>query len=78
MTRERKENEPDARVVYADIIDLPHHVSTVHPQMPLSARAAQFSAFAALTGYEDVIDETARLTVARYEQDEQDGQDIGD
>ena len=41
---------------YDDIIDLPHHVSKVHPQMPLSARAAQFSPFAALVGYEDVID----------------------
>ena len=63
---------------YDDIIDLPHHVSKVHPQMPLSARAAQFSAFAALTGYEDIIDETARLTIARYEEDGEDGQDIVD
>ena len=55
---------------YDDIIDLPHHVSKVHPQMPPSARAAQFSPFAALTGYEDVIDETARLTVPKRELDE--------
>ena len=47
---------------YSDIIDLPHHVSTVHPQMPMRGRAAQFSPFAALVGYEDVIDETARRT----------------
>ena len=37
---------------YDDIIHLPHHVSTKHPQMALSDRAAQFSPFAALTGHE--------------------------
>ncbi len=47
---------------YDDIIHLPHHVSTKHPQMSLLDRAAQFSPFAALTGYESVIEETARLT----------------
>lgn len=47
---------------YDGIIGLPHHVSSVHPQMPRSARAAQFSPFAALTGYGDAIEETARLT----------------
>lgn len=52
---------------YDDIIDLPHHVSTVHPHMPLHDRAAQFLPFAALTGYEDAIRETERLT------EEQDG-----
>lgn len=55
---------------YDDIIDLPHHVSTVHPQMPSQARAAQFSAFAALTGFGDVIDETARRTAPKRELDE--------
>ena len=47
---------------YDDIIRLPHHVSEKHPQMALSDRAAQFSPFAALTGYEAAVDETARLT----------------
>lgn len=47
---------------YQDIINLPHHVSKTHPQMPLYDRVAQFSPFAALTGYEDAIRETARLT----------------
>lgn len=47
---------------YDDIIDLPHHVSKNHPRMPLSERAAQFSSFAALTGHEDTIRETARHT----------------
>ena len=47
---------------YDDIIDLPHHVSEKHPQMPMLERAAQFSPFAALTGYDAAIVETARLT----------------
>ena len=55
---------------YADIINLPHHVSKVHPQMSMAQRAAQFSPFAALVGYEDVIDETARQTDSKRELDE--------
>lgn len=47
---------------YDDIINLPHPVSAVHPQMAMAERAAQFSPFAALTGYRDAIEETARLT----------------
>ena len=47
---------------YDDIITLPHHVSSRHPHMTMSNRAAQFSPFAALTGYGDTIRETARLT----------------
>ncbi len=52
---------------YDDIIDLPHHPSKKHPPMSPSQRAAQFSPFAALTGYEDVLEETARLTDRRVE-----------
>ena len=52
--------EPDNK--YADIIDLPHHTSRTRPRMSVSARAAQFSPFAALTGYGAAVDETARLT----------------
>ena len=55
---------------YEDIIALPHHVSASHPQMSLADRAAQFSPFAALTGYEDAIDESARLTEEQIELDE--------
>ena len=55
---------------YADIINLPHHVSTVHPQMTMVQRAAQFSPFAALVGYEDVIEETTRQTDSKRELDE--------
>lgn len=52
---------------YDDIIDLPHHVSATRPPMPLANRAAQFSPFAALSGYEAAIEETARLTDERIE-----------
>ena len=55
---------------YDDIIDLPHHVSKKHPQMSLYDRAAQFSAFKALTGYEDAVTEAGRLTGERIELDE--------
>ena len=47
---------------YEDIINLPHHVSSKRPQMSMLDRAAQFSPFAALTGYDDAIHETGRLT----------------
>jgi hypothetical protein len=44
---------------YDDIIHLPHHVSKRHPQMSMWSRAAQFAPFAALTGYEESIKESA-------------------
>ena len=56
---------------YDDIINLPHHISKKHPQMSIEARAAQFAPYAALTGYEDVVKETARLTNERIELDEE-------
>ena len=52
---------------YRDIIDLPAPVSSRHPQMPLQNRAAQFMPFAALTGYGDAIEETARVTDEKLE-----------
>lgn len=52
---------------YEDIIHLPHHVSETRPQMDRLDRAAQFSPFAALTGYEEAVEETARLTEALVE-----------
>ncbi len=52
---------------YDDIIHLPRHISTKHPQMSMIDRAAQFSPFAALTGYNAAIIETARLTHERIE-----------
>ena len=52
---------------YDDIIDLPHHISATRPRMSMIDRAAQFSPFAALTGYDAAIRETGRLTDARIE-----------
>ena len=61
---------------YDDIIDMPHHISEKHPQMPLIDRAAQFSPFAALTGYDAAIVETARLTDYKRELTEERKQEI--
>ncbi len=55
---------------YDDIINLPHHVSTSRPRMSALDRAAQFSPFAALTGFEGAVKETARLTDERTDLDE--------
>lgn len=49
---------------YDCIMDLPHHVSKTRPQMSMHDRAAQFSPFAALTGFESSIDESIRRTEA--------------
>ena len=56
---------------YEDIIHLSHHVSSKRPQMSMADRAAQFSPFAALTGYDDAIQETGRLTEQKIELDEE-------
>lgn len=55
---------------YKDIINLPHHVSETRPKMSMYDRAAQFSPFAALTGHNAALDETARLTDTFVELDE--------
>ena len=55
-----KEEQPNK---YGDIINLPRPASKRHPPMPLAKRAAQFSPFAALTGYEDAVRESARITL---------------
>lgn len=52
---------------YDDILNLPHHVSNTRPHISMHDRAAQFSPFAALTGYDDTVRETARLTDERLE-----------
>ncbi len=52
---------------YDDIINLPHPTSANHPRMSLYDRAAQFSPFAALTGHDAAIKETARLTEQNIE-----------
>ena len=56
---------------YDDIINMPHHVSEKHPQMSLYMRSAQFAPFAALTGYEEVVKETARQVENKIEIDEE-------
>ncbi len=55
---------------YDDIINLPHHTSETRPKMSMHDRAAQFSPFAALTGHDAALEETARLTDTRIELDE--------
>ena len=60
----------DARIEYADIFDKPHHVPKKRAPMSLTDRAAQFAPFSALTGYEDLIAESARWTETQAELDE--------
>ena len=58
------------RFPYEDIVDLPHHVSRKHPQPTVADRAARFAPFAAITGYEEMVLEEARVTDERIEMDE--------
>ena len=62
---------------YDDIIDMPHHVSAKRKQMDPAMRAAQFSPFAALTGFENYISEEGRFTDCRAELDEEEKNAIG-
>ena len=55
---------------YDDIINLPHHVSKKRPQMSIEQRSAQFAPFAALTGYDEAVKETARRTDKKIELDD--------
>lgn len=55
---------------YEDIINLPPHISKKHPQPTMLERAARFSPFAAITGYEEMVKEAARVTDKRVELDE--------
>ena len=52
---------------YYDMLNMPHHVSSTRPHMSMHDRAAQFSPFAALVGYDDAVKETARLTNEKQE-----------
>lgn len=72
MARRITDKGKDPRVVYADIIDHPHWQSKTHPHMSLYDRAAQFSPFAALTGYNDMINEEARIVDHKVELEEAD------
>lgn len=61
---------------YEDLLALPRHISSQHPQMSMRDRAAQFSPFAALAGYEAAIGEAARITEHRRELLEQEQADL--
>lgn len=63
---------------YRDILNLPHPVSEKHPRMSLYDRAAQFSPFAALTGYDAAIEETGRFTEERAMLDENRKKELDD
>ena len=67
MAKGIKNNEPDARLVYADIIALPHWQSPTRTPMSEYERAAQFSCFNALAGYEDMVGEEARVVDTQEE-----------
>ena len=55
-------NHTDNEKKYADIFNMPRHVSKSYPKMSTEERAAQFGSFDALVGFNDEIDETARVT----------------
>lgn len=65
MIKKEDSCEKNDNSKYSDIIDFPHPVSRKHPRMPLSERAAQFSPFAALTGYEEIIEKSSRYSVQK-------------
>ena len=71
MNRQMEEAAREAERLYGDILDAPRHVSKRHHPAPRTSRAAQFSPFAALSGYDDAIKETARLTDVKPELPEQ-------
>ena len=58
------------RFPYEDIVNLPPHISKRHPQPTMIERAARFAPFAAITGYEEMVLEEARVTEERIELDE--------
>lgn len=55
---------------YEDIVNLPRPISGKHPSPPLEERAVRFAPFAAITGYEEMVLEEARVTEARIHPDE--------
>ena len=63
---------------YSDIIDHPHHVSRTRPQMSMHDRTAQFSPFAALTGFDAAMSEEARVTDGRIELEEDELQHLNE
>ena len=65
-----KKNERGGREAYSDIFDLPHWTSPTRPRMSLYHRSAQFASYKALSGYEDMVAEEARLTDTKPELEE--------
>ena len=63
---------------YDDIIHLPHYEPKHHPRMTMWSRAAQFAAFAALTGYDTAIKDTARQNEITYQQTQTHSQSLDD
>lgn len=55
---------------YEDIVNLPPHISKKYPQPTMMERAARFAPFAAITGYEEMVLEEARITEDRMDLDE--------
>ncbi|NCC02065.1 MAG: hypothetical protein EOM34_15595 [Clostridia bacterium] len=64
-------NKNNTEFPYEDIVNLKHHQSKTRPHMSNYQRAAQFAPFAALTGYGDAVDETARITADRIDLSEE-------
>lgn len=62
MSSGKKQQDPHR---YDDMLDLPHPVSKKHKQMPLLDRAAQFAPFAALSGYGEQVEDTAKTAYER-------------
>lgn len=59
----------DIKDKYADIINLPHHVSKKHPRMSLEARSAQFAPYAALNGHAEAVNNTAHEHIDKIEEE---------
>lgn len=71
-----RDRENDPRIVYAEIIDLPHWDSPKHPRMSMLERAAQFAPYAALVGYGDMVKEEARETGRRTDLSEDEADEL--
>ena len=69
----QNQNDPHR---YDDMLEMPHHVSGTHRHMTMEQRAAQFSPFAALTGYDEAIQESSRLTSRRIELSEEEQEEL--
>lgn len=63
--------DPDDPHRYDDMLDMPHHQSGTRKHMSMEQRAAQFSPFAALTGYDEAIQESSRMTMPEIELSEE-------